>query len=99
MKNGERDKKSKHKTSIKKKTLNPVYDEEFRYNDSKGEELFKKSLEVTVWDHDLGSYNDFIGSLNFGIDSNSKETRDHWIKAFENPNMEIKKWHVLQLRS
>ncbi|KAF5898327.1 double C2-like domain-containing protein beta isoform X1 [Clarias magur] len=52
-------KKSKHKTAVKKKTLNPEFNEEFFY-EIKYTELSKKTLEVTVWDYDIGKSNDFI---------------------------------------
>uniref|UniRef100_A0A8U7P8N3 Double C2 domain beta n=1 Tax=Corvus moneduloides TaxID=1196302 RepID=A0A8U7P8N3_CORMO len=54
------DKKSKHKTAVKKKTLNPEFNEEFFYEIKHGD-LAKKTLEVTVWDYDIGKSNDFIG--------------------------------------
>uniref|UniRef100_A0A8C1ZYX9 Double C2-like domains, alpha n=1 Tax=Cyprinus carpio TaxID=7962 RepID=A0A8C1ZYX9_CYPCA len=53
-------KKSKHKTAVIKKTLNPEFNEEFFYEISLSE-LVHKTLEVTVWDYDLGRSNDFIG--------------------------------------
>ncbi|XP_072568799.1 double C2-like domain-containing protein alpha isoform X2 [Paramormyrops kingsleyae] len=53
-------KKSKHKTAVIKKTLNPEFNEEFFYEISLSE-LSTKTLEVTVWDYDLGKSNDFIG--------------------------------------
>ncbi|XP_036052002.1 double C2-like domain-containing protein beta isoform X2 [Onychomys torridus] len=53
------DKKSKHKTAVKKKTLNPEFNEEFCYEIKHGD-LAKKTLEVTVWDYDIGKSNDFI---------------------------------------
>ncbi|MEJ1288619.1 hypothetical protein NN561_019652 [Cricetulus griseus] len=56
------DKKSKHKTAVKKKTLNPEFNEqEFCYEIKHGD-LAKKSLEVTVWDYDIGKSNDFIAN-------------------------------------
>lgn len=36
--------------------------QEFAYEIAHNE-LAKKSLEVTVWDHDVGKSNDFIGKL------------------------------------
>ncbi|XP_060262220.1 double C2-like domain-containing protein alpha isoform X2 [Ovis aries] len=54
------DKKSKHKTCVKKKTLNPEFNEEFFY-DMELSTLATKTLEVTVWDYDIGKSNDFIG--------------------------------------
>ncbi|XP_053130470.1 double C2-like domain-containing protein beta isoform X1 [Hemicordylus capensis] len=53
------DKKSKHKTAVKKKTLNPEFNEEFCYEIKHGD-LAKRTLEVTVWDYDIGKSNDFI---------------------------------------
>ncbi|MED6236531.1 Double C2-like domain-containing protein alpha, partial [Ataeniobius toweri] len=55
-------KKSKHKTTVIKKTLNPEFNEEFFYEIS-FTELATKTLEVTVWDYDLGKSNDFIGEF------------------------------------
>ncbi|XP_061627078.1 double C2-like domains, delta isoform X3 [Phyllopteryx taeniolatus] len=52
-------KKSKYKTSVKKKTLNPEFNEEFSY-DVTLDLLAKKTLEISVWDYDLGMSNDFI---------------------------------------
>lgn len=54
------DKKSKHKTGVKKKTLNPEFNEEFFY-EMELSALATKTLEVTVWDYDIGKSNDFIG--------------------------------------
>ncbi|GLD66932.1 double C2-like domains, delta, partial [Lates japonicus] len=52
-------KKSKYKTSVKKKTLNPEFNEEFSY-EVPLDQLAKKTLEISVWDYDLGMSNDFI---------------------------------------
>ncbi|KAJ7994264.1 hypothetical protein DPEC_G00264080 [Dallia pectoralis] len=53
-------KKAKNKTNIKKKTLNPEYNEEFSY-DIKHSDLAKKTLDISVWDYDIGKSNDYIG--------------------------------------
>jgi hypothetical protein len=62
----DKDKKSKFKTTVKKRTLNPEYNEEFNY-DIKHNELAKKTLEITVWDRDIGKANDFIGESFFSL--------------------------------
>lgn len=95
-------KKAKNKTQIKKKTLNPEYNEvgllktvsfffiiwkswavahydimlcdnkllpvfqEFSYEIKYGE-LAKKSLEISVWDYDMGKSNDFIGRCEYTV--------------------------------
>jgi hypothetical protein len=56
----DRDRKTKNKTTTKKKTLNPEFNEEFFY-EVKLPDLAKKTLEVTVWDKDIAKANDYIG--------------------------------------
>lgn len=63
----------KHKTSVKWRNLNPVFNEEF-YFETRPNELDKQSLIITVWDKDLGS-NDFLGSLVIGYASKGKTFR------------------------
>ncbi|KTG35893.1 hypothetical protein cypCar_00043159, partial [Cyprinus carpio] len=53
-------KKAKNKTQTKKKTLNPEFNEEFSY-EIKHAELAKKTLDISVWDYDIGKCNDYIG--------------------------------------
>ncbi|KAA8584276.1 hypothetical protein FQN60_008061 [Etheostoma spectabile] len=55
-------KKAKNKTQIKKKTLNPEFNEEFGYEIKHGE-LAKKTLDISVWDYDMGKSNDFIDNM------------------------------------
>uniref|UniRef100_A0A8C9KE93 C2 domain-containing protein n=1 Tax=Panthera tigris altaica TaxID=74533 RepID=A0A8C9KE93_PANTA len=57
-------KRRKYKTSVRKKTLNPEFNEEFFYAGPR-EELAQKTLLVSVWDYDLGTADDFIGSSPF----------------------------------
>ncbi|XP_077403492.1 double C2-like domain-containing protein beta isoform X1 [Vanacampus margaritifer] len=86
-------KKSKHKTAVKKKTLNPEFNEEFCY-DIKYADLTKKTLEVTVWDYDLGKSNDFIGGVSLGINANGERLK-HWFDCLKNKDKKIERWHTL----
>ncbi|MEQ2248208.1 hypothetical protein ILYODFUR_017010 [Ilyodon furcidens] len=86
-------KKSKHKTAVMKKTLNPEFNEEFFYEISLSE-LSKKTLEVTVWDHDLGRSNDFIGGVCFSCRSQGDALR-HWMDCLKNKGRRVERWHVL----
>uniref|UniRef100_A0A3Q3JNC5 Double C2-like domain-containing protein n=1 Tax=Monopterus albus TaxID=43700 RepID=A0A3Q3JNC5_MONAL len=86
-------KKSKHKTAVKKKTLNPEFNEEFCY-DIKYADLTKKTLEVTVWDYDIGKSNDFIGGVSLGINANGERLR-HWFDCLKNKDKKIERWHTL----
>ncbi|XP_017211857.1 double C2-like domain-containing protein beta isoform X2 [Danio rerio] len=86
-------KKSKHKTAVKKKTLNPEFNEEFFY-EIKYADLSKKTLEVTVWDYDIGKSNDFIGGVSLGINA-SGERLKHWFDCLKNKDKKIERWHTL----
>lgn len=87
-------KKSKRRTSVKKKTLNPEYNEEFVY-DITHPELAKKSLELTVWDHDVGKSNDFIGGVAMDINSSGNALM-HWYAMLKTPNQVHTYWHTLE---
>ncbi|XP_067419938.1 double C2-like domain-containing protein alpha isoform X2 [Emydura macquarii macquarii] len=102
------EKKSKHKTSVKKKTLNPEYNEvlegaggaqgtpqfaEFFYEIDQAE-LAQKSLEVTVWDYDIGKSNDFIGGMTLGPGSKG-EGLQHWLRCLQSPDRRWEHWHTL----
>ncbi|KPP62107.1 double C2-like domain-containing protein alpha-like [Scleropages formosus] len=86
-------KKSKHKTAVMKKTLNPEFNEEFFYEISFSE-LSTKTLEVTVWDYDLGKSNDFIGGVSLGCHSQGDALR-HWVDCLKNKGKKIERWHTL----
>ncbi|KAB0367104.1 double C2-like domain-containing protein beta [Muntiacus reevesi] len=87
------DKKSKHKTAVKKKTLNPEFNEEFCYEIKHGD-LAKKTLEITVWDYDIGKSNDFIGGVVLGINAKGERLK-HWFDCLKNKDKRIERWHTL----
>uniref|UniRef100_H2SFF8 Double C2-like domains, gamma n=2 Tax=Takifugu TaxID=31032 RepID=H2SFF8_TAKRU len=86
-------KKSKYKTSVKKKTLNPEFNEEFQYEVSL-DQLSKKTLEISVWDYDLGMSNDFIGGVELGINASGQRLR-HWFECLKNKGKKVEYWHTL----
>ncbi|XP_010602806.1 rabphilin-3A isoform X2 [Fukomys damarensis] len=87
-------KKAKHKTQIKKKTLNPEFNEEFFY-DIKHSDLAKKSLDISVWDYDIGKANDYIGGCQLGISAKGERLK-HWYECLKNKDKKIERWHQLQ---
>ncbi|XP_041939274.1 double C2-like domain-containing protein alpha [Alosa sapidissima] len=87
------EKKSKHKTAVIKKTLNPEFNEEFFYEISLSE-LARKTLEVTVWDYDLGRSNDFIGGVCLSCHSQGDALR-HWMDCLRNKGQRVERWHIL----
>ncbi|CAB1341400.1 unnamed protein product [Coregonus sp. 'balchen'] len=76
-------KKSKHKTAVIKKTLNPEFNE-----------LSNKTLEVTVWDYDLGRSNDFIGGVCLSCHSQG-DPLCHWMDCLKNKGQRVERWHIL----
>ncbi|KAL7990106.1 hypothetical protein Chor_012772 [Crotalus horridus] len=95
------EKKSKHKTTVKKKTLNP------EYNEIEQSDLGHKSLEITVWDYDIGKSNDFIGEkteedhlvsgkggVTLGLGA-SGECRQHWLSCLQTSDCRLEHWHTL----
>lgn len=86
-------KKAKNKTQIKKKSLNPEFNEEFYY-DIKHGELAKKTLDISVWDYDMGKSNDFIGGCQLGIQAKG-ECLKHWYECLKNKDKKFERWHVL----
>ncbi|XP_043966888.1 rabphilin-3A-like isoform X2 [Gambusia affinis] len=86
-------KKGKCKTQIKKRTLNPEFNEEFSY-DIKHSELAKKTLDISVWDYDIGKSNDYIGGCQLGITAKGERLK-HWYECLKNKDKRIERWHTL----
>ncbi|XP_054553522.1 double C2-like domain-containing protein gamma [Talpa occidentalis] len=86
-------KKSKYKTSVRKKTLNPEFNEEFFYAGAR-EELAQKTLLVSVWDYDLGTADDFIGGVQLSSQASGERQR-HWRECLGRSDRRLELWHLL----
>ncbi|XP_073682592.1 synaptotagmin-like protein 2 isoform X2 [Garra rufa] len=64
----DKSRRSKRKTSIKKRTVNPVYVESLRYK-VKREELPDKTLNLSVWHNDSRGRNVFLGQVEINFKS------------------------------
>ncbi|XP_059691773.1 synaptotagmin-like protein 2 [Gavia stellata] len=62
----EKYKLGKRKTSVKKKTFNPVYNEILRYKIEKGF-LKNQSLNISVWHNDTFGRNSFLGEVELDL--------------------------------
>uniref|UniRef100_A0A3P9I858 Synaptotagmin n=1 Tax=Oryzias latipes TaxID=8090 RepID=A0A3P9I858_ORYLA len=92
MQNGKRLKKKK--TTIKKNTLNPYYNESFSF-EVPCEQIEKVQVAVTVLDYDKIGKNDAIGKVLLGGNSSVTEQR-HWSDMLANPRRPIAQWHSLK---
>ncbi|XP_011354357.1 rabphilin-3A [Pteropus vampyrus] len=67
---------------------------EFFY-DIKHSDLAKKSLDISVWDYDIGKSNDYIGGCQLGISAKGERLK-HWYECLKNKDKKIERWHQLQ---
>ncbi|XP_007943092.1 protein piccolo [Orycteropus afer afer] len=61
----------KRRTKYVQKSLNPEWNQTVIYKSISMEQLKKKTLEVTVWDYDRFSSNDFLGEVLIDLSSTS----------------------------
>ncbi|CAH8621138.1 unnamed protein product [Schistosoma intercalatum] len=73
----DRTKSSKRKTSYKKATCNPVYDEEFKYHILK-QDLTLRTLQVSVWHHNALGLNLFLGEIFLPLTFHQFDQASHW---------------------
>ncbi|XP_032533342.1 synaptotagmin-3 isoform X1 [Chiroxiphia lanceolata] len=83
----------KRKTSIKKNTLNPSYNEALVF-DVPHESVNHVSLTIAVVDYDCIGHNEVIGLCRVGSDAEGPG-REHWAQMLANPRKPIEHWHTL----
>ena len=84
----------KKKTTIKKRTLNPYYNESFTF-EVPFEQIQKVTMIITVVDYDRIGTSEPIGRVVLGCNSSGTELR-HWSDMLANPRRPIAQWHTLQ---
>lgn len=71
---------SKKKTPVVKKTKSPNYNHTFVYNNLSLDELKDMCLELTVWDRETLSSNDFLGGVRLSLGAVTvKEGKEEWM--------------------
>ncbi|XP_037833327.1 synaptotagmin-like protein 4 isoform X2 [Kryptolebias marmoratus] len=63
----DKSRQSKKKTSIKKNTVNPVFNETLKYSVSRSQ-LVSRSVSISVWHHGRLSRNTFLGEVDVPLD-------------------------------
>ncbi|GMR42920.1 hypothetical protein PMAYCL1PPCAC_13115, partial [Pristionchus mayeri] len=85
----------RQRTSVKKRTLNPEFNETLTFI-VPYKDLKKKTLQVSVFDHDVAKSDDFIGGILLSASAKGERGK-HWIETIENPGQTIEYWHKLEL--
>ncbi|XP_003386572.1 PREDICTED: synaptotagmin-10-like [Amphimedon queenslandica] len=85
---------AKWKSTIKKKTLVPIYNEQFQF-DVTDMNISFILLEVSVMDYDRLGRNDLMGFFTLGEGANHPSGRQHWQEMVSHPRNPISRWHAL----
>ncbi|XP_042533646.1 LOW QUALITY PROTEIN: synaptotagmin-10 [Dipodomys spectabilis] len=83
----------KRKTTTKKNTLNPVYNEAIIF-DIPPENVDQVSISIAVMDYDRVGHNEVIGVCRTGLDAQGLG-RDHWNEMLAYHRKPITHWHPL----
>ncbi|KAK1335969.1 hypothetical protein QTO34_003769 [Cnephaeus nilssonii] len=83
----------KRKTSTKRNTLNPVYNEAIVF-DVPPESIDQIHLSIAVMDYDRIGHNEIIGVCQVG-NTAERLGRDHWSEMLSYPRKPIAHWHSL----
>ncbi|KAL3201588.1 hypothetical protein MRX96_012616 [Rhipicephalus microplus] len=86
---------AKKKTHIKKRTVNPVFNESFVFEVPYNEGLDNLSLEFLVLDWDRVTKNEVVGRLQLGPHG-SPAAQQHWREVRNSPRRQIAEWHKLR---
>jgi len=88
---------SKKKTHVKKRTLNPVFNESFVFDLPRNENsLSGIQLEFALLDWDRVTKNEVIGRLHLGGPSCEGSALNHWKEIQASPRRQIAEWHKLK---
>ncbi|XP_066993259.1 synaptotagmin-4 isoform X2 [Anabrus simplex] len=88
---------AKKKTHVKRRTLNPVFNESFVFTIPAGAEgLDNVSLEFLLLDWDRVTKNEVIGRLELGSAKSTGSALHHWNEVCNSPRRQIADWHKLE---
>ncbi|KFW70239.1 Synaptotagmin-1, partial [Pygoscelis adeliae] len=89
-----RKKWKKKKTSVKKNTLSPYFNEVFVF-EVPFNQIQNVDVVISIWDHDKVTKNEPIGKLFLGCRATGNQLR-HWSDMLSNPRRPLAQWHSLQ---
>lgn len=87
---------TKWHSTVKKNTLNPVYNEPFSFNID-GKDVNELSLNIIVKDYDVIGQNDMIGCALIGAASPCESGRSQWTAVVKTPGVVTTCRHTLSI--
>ena len=84
----------KKKTSVRDKTLNPIFNESFVFSIT-SEKIRYSTLHVAVMDYDKFSKNDYIGVIDLCERAGGTESK-HWKEMLSSSGQPVSFWHTLK---
>ena len=88
----------KQKSKVVKKTLNPVFNQDFTI-DLADKDMEEVIIKLVMKDADFLTKDDFMGLVEFGEFVDHPTGRSHWQEMIANPNTRITHWHCLDQHS
>ncbi|XP_046353008.1 synaptotagmin-17-like [Haliotis rufescens] len=85
------------KTSCKKNTLDPVFNESVSFNLTP-QQLDNTSLVVSAWDHNSKSRDEFVGRVVIGKYGSGPHEFTHWNRMLQSQRCPVAQWHSLRTR-
>ncbi|KAK8785919.1 hypothetical protein V5799_007727 [Amblyomma americanum] len=82
------------KTSAKKKTTDPEYNEELALGLQPNGDLTKHFLQITAWDKDSGKPDEYLGGIELGLHC-KRDQLQHWTDVMRFPDQRFERWHPL----
>ena len=87
--------KCKWKSTIKKRSLAPIYNEPFQF-DVAGMDIHYVRLQLTMFDYDILGSDDVMGTMEFGVKSSHHTGRLHWSEMASSPRNQVCFWHTME---
>ncbi|KAG1714292.1 Synaptotagmin-like protein 5 [Nymphon striatum] len=89
----EKSKVFKQKTHVIKKNCNPHWNQEFIYENLSLSDLKDRCLELTIWDYDKITSNDFLGGVRLSLGTGRYRSRD--VDWMDSKNEEQRIWQEM----
>lgn len=92
---GRKIEKLKWKSSVKRRTLLPIFNESFQF-ELTSMNISEVSLEIVMMDWDRFSKNDVVGVVYVGEEVEEEMGRVHWEEVVCTPNQAVSRWHSIR---